>query len=1076
MLVKQSLRIGLITGLLTTGMAIVMFPWWGLNIVWPLAFWPMAFVPLFITGVYAVHRVGRLMPDARRAALAGGVAGLAAAVVTVAAIMLLSILGAMVVPPHPGPSLWSLAVVLMDSPFFVPPKVLFFELPRPLPFPWVFNVKTPDGVLISRVPWTLPLFLPLGALLAALQAWLYHALGPQTTLGLRTAGVIARRRASFQVKLLVGFFSLGLMIFVVGWLGFAATNQMHVQTHAGRARQHWLDHVLRVQHNLRAQSEAFSRLSTSPNEAVIQDVSTLGKQIGAELNHLKTFPPPAHAFESVGAIGSALFRETEKRLPAVRAVDSRFNDLNKATLRLIELYRGGNGAEAHALLASLEPLQRAVTASLWELTNDLNVDLTRWMADTDDTSHGELLAIMLLVLLATGIAFPLGYVFSQVVVRPVTEVSRGLARVGSGDFSTKVRVENRDEFGELAEYVNKMSAELDRLYAELRVLNEHLEQKVQELTELLAQQTATSEVLKTISRSTLHLEPVLDALIENATRLCAAEHGVIFTFDGEFLHPAADHGASPALTDYWRRNPIRPGPAPVSGRAALERLTVHVHDLMAEPGQQHQGAMNTAGVRTVLAVPMLREGLLLGVISIWKTKVEPFTDKQIELVTTFADEAVITIENVRLFKELEARTAQLSRSVEELRALGEVGRAVSSTLDLETVLATIVARANQLAGTDACSVFEYDERAEEFHVRATSNLDEAVVAVARRTPIGRGEGVQGLMAMTLEPVQVPDIGQEGAYSGPLRDVLLRTGTRALLAVPLMREGHLIGGLTVNKKTPGEFSPEVIDLLKTFASQSALAIQNARLFRELEEKSRQLEIASRHKSDFLASVSHELRTPMNAILGFNEMILGGIYGEVSAELKAPLTDIQDSGKHLLRLINNVLDLSKIEAGRMELALGDYSVQETVERVKTSLRSLAEEKGLDFVTAVPEDVPLARGDVGRITQCLMNLAGNALKFTRQGRVEISVDRRGDVLTYRVADTGIGIARDQLETVFGEYRQGDPLISSEFGGSGLGLSITKKFVEMHGGRVWVESELGKGSTFAFEIPLRVDGAKTG
>ncbi|PYM11596.1 MAG: hypothetical protein DMD81_26455, partial [Candidatus Rokuibacteriota bacterium] len=246
--------------------------------------------------------------------------------------------------------------------------------------------------------------------------------------------------------------------------------------------------------------------------------------------------------------------------------------------------------------------------------------------------------------------------------------------------------------------------------------------------------------------------------------------------------------------------------------------------------------------------------------------------------------------------------------------------------------------------------------------------------------------------------------------------------------------------------------------------------------ELEEKSQQLEIASRHKSDFLASVSHELRTPMNAILGFNEMILGGIYGDVGPELKGPLTDIQDSGKHLLRLINNVLDLSKIEAGLMELALADYSVQETVERVKNSLRSLAEEKGLDFVTAVPEDVPLARGDAGRITQCLTNLAGNALKFTRQGRVEISANRRGDALVYRVADTGIGIAGDQLATVFGEFRQADPTIATEFGGSGLGLSITKKFVEMHGGRIWVESELGKGSTFAFEIPLRVEGAKTG
>jgi signal transduction histidine kinase len=211
--------------------------------------------------------------------------------------------------------------------------------------------------------------------------------------------------------------------------------------------------------------------------------------------------------------------------------------------------------------------------------------------------------------------------------------------------------------------------------------------------------------------------------------------------------------------------------------------------------------------------------------------------------------------------------------------------------------------------------------------------------------------------------------------------------------------------------------------------------------------------------------------MNAILGFNEMVLGGIYGDVPEELKVPLVDIQNSGKHLLRLINNVLDLSKIEAGRMELALADYAVQDLVEGVRGSLRSLAAEHGLDFVSAVAADIPLARGDAGRLTQCLMNLAGNALKFTRQGRVEISAELRGDLVRYAVSDTGIGIASEHLEGVFGEFRQGDATISSEFGGTGLGLSITKKFVEMHGGRIWVESALGKGSTFSFVIPLRVE-----
>jgi signal transduction histidine kinase len=278
---------------------------------------------------------------------------------------------------------------------------------------------------------------------------------------------------------------------------------------------------------------------------------------------------------------------------------------------------------------------------------------------------------------------------------------------------------------------------------------------------------------------------------------------------------------------------------------------------------------------------------------------------------------------------------------------------------------------------------------------------------------------------------------------------------------------------VSRKEPGAFAPEVVELLKTFATQSALAIQNARLFRELAEKSRELEVASRHKSQFLASMSHELRTPLNAILGFNEMILGQIYGEVPQDMQEPLEDIQKSGKHLLRLINNVLDLAKIEAGRMELALADYSVQDTVDSVRSTLRPLAEAKGLDLVASVSEDIPLAYGDGGRLTQCLMNLAGNSLKFTKQGRVEIAVDAKDGRLTWRVSDTGIGIPPDKIPTLFSEFKQTDATIASEYGGTGLGLSITKKFVEMHGGRIWVESELGSGSAFIFEVPLRVTTA---
>ena len=415
---------------------------------------------------------------------------------------------------------------------------------------------------------------------------------------------------------------------------------------------------------------------------------------------------------------------------------------------------------------------------------------------------------------------------------------------------------------------------------------------------------------------------------------------------------------------------------------------------------------------------------------------------------------------------------QLTRSVAQLTALSEVGQAISSTLDMETVLKTIVSRAVQLTGLDGGSIWEYDDRTEQFHLRAAQNIDEEFLAILRRTPIRKGEGAVGHSGLTGEPTQIPDI-QDASYRSRLRDALIRAGSRALLVIPLLREEHIIGALTVTRKAPGAFAPDIIELLETFANQSAMAMQNARLFREVADKGRQLEAASRHKSDFLASMSHELRTPLNAILGFNEMILGQVYGEVPADMQEPLADIQSSGKHLLRLINNVLDLAKIEAGRMELSLNDYSVDDMVESVRSTLRPLAAEKGLELVAVLPDDLPLAFGDSGRITQCLMNLTGNSIKFTKAGRVQIGVETRGDLLVYKVADTGIGIPPDKLETVFAEFKQTDATIANEYGGSGLGLSISRKFVEMHGGRIWAESELGKGSTFIFEIPLRVRAA---
>jgi len=252
----------------------------------------------------------------------------------------------------------------------------------------------------------------------------------------------------------------------------------------------------------------------------------------------------------------------------------------------------------------------------------------------------------------------------------------------------------------------------------------------------------------------------------------------------------------------------------------------------------------------------------------------------------------------------------------------------------------------------------------------------------------------------------------------------------------------------------------------------LDMERRRAAAELGRLNDELARTNRAKSEFLANMSHELRTPMNAILGFTEMLIDELYGKLPPELKEPLTDIEVNGRHLLRLINDVLDLSKIEAGRMELALGDYSVHEVIDVVNSSLRSLAVEKGLEFSTSVPDDIPVAYGDSSRLAQCLINLGGNAIKFTKEGRVEIDVTLKGDELIYRVSDTGIGIPESELENIFAEFRQVDATVTREFGGTGLGLAITKKFAELHGGRVWVESEFGAGCTFFLCVPLCTKG----
>ena len=607
-----------------------------------------------------------------------------------------------------------------------------------------------------------------------------------------------------------------------------------------------------------------------------------------------------------------------------------------------------------------------------------------------------------------------------------------------------------------------------RLFTELQEKNSALTEAHAQVSEALERQTATSEILRVISRSQTDVQPVFDTIVQSAVRLCAGLFGALFQFDGELLHMVAHHNYTPeALETAHQIYPARPSRDHGSVRAIVERAVVHIPDVELDPEHQHPGLRRAIGQRSGLFVPMLREGDPVGVIMVSRPEPGPFSNNEIELLKTFADQAVIAIENVRLFKELEARTRDLTRSVGELRALGEIGQAISSTLDLTAVLNTIVARATELSGTDAGVVYEYDEQREVFVPRATAHLHTEIVETMLATPVRKGEGATGRLAEVQQPIQMPDILAAPAESR-VRGALVRSGYRSLLAVPLVRENRLLGGLTILRKATGDFAPEVIELLQTFATQSALAIQNARLFREIEDKSRQLEVASQHKSEFLANMSHELRTPLNAIIGFSEVLSERMFGDLNAKQEEYLKDIHASGQHLLSLINDILDLSKIEAGRMDLELADFYLPATLDNALTLVRERAGRHSISLHAAIDDRLQYIRGDERKIKQVLLNLLSNAIKFTPEGgRIDVEAKLVNESIQVSVNDTGAGIAPEDQEAIFEEFRQVGTA-AKKVEGTGLGLALSRKFIELHGGNIWVKSELGAGSSFTFTIPV--------
>jgi signal transduction histidine kinase len=663
------------------------------------------------------------------------------------------------------------------------------------------------------------------------------------------------------------------------------------------------------------------------------------------------------------------------------------------------------------------------------------------------------------------LAFLAGLFLARKMIIPIQQLRQGAAAIGAGNLDQRISIKTGDELQSLADQFNDMAGRLEESYAGLE---QKVEQRTAELSETLAQQTATAEVLRVISNSPGELQPVFNTMLDNATRICEASFGTMLLLEGDAFRRVALCNAPPEYLEFAEKNPLLyPEKQITLHRLATTKQPVHVADMSVD--EPHAPIVRLGGARTLINIPMLKEGELIGLIGVYRREVRLFSDKQIELLTNFANQAVIAIENVRLLNELRARTDDLARSVGELQALGEVSQAVNSTLNLEQVLTTIVERAVQLSRTDAGAIYVFDESRQEFKLRATYGMSEAMIVALTDRRIGAGDSNIGPVIAGRKPVQVADLRNEA--STPVNEIILREGYRAILVMPLLRPNQIVGALVVRRKTPGEFPQSTIDLLETFADQSVVAIQNARLFNEAEEKGKQLAIASQHKSQFLANMSHELRTPLNAILGYTELILDGIYGEAPEKAQAVLKRVESNGRHLLGLINDVLDLSKIEAGQLVLSLNDYSMKDVLYSVFSAVEPLASEKKLNFKVEAPGELPKGRGDERRLTQVILNLVGNAIKFTDQGDVVIKASSTNGSFTVAVRDTGPGIAPADQGKIFEEFQQADNSATKKKGGTGLGLSISRRIVEMHGGKLWVESEVGKGSVFSFTLPVQVE-----
>ena len=596
-------------------------------------------------------------------------------------------------------------------------------------------------------------------------------------------------------------------------------------------------------------------------------------------------------------------------------------------------------------------------------------------------------------------------------------------------------------------------------------LQEQVDALTRDLVEAQEQQTATAEVLRAISSSPTDAQPVFDMIAKSAARLCNARFCPVFQFDGKLVHFAAVYGYSPeGLAAARRRYPMAPGRGSAAARAILSGNVEEIPDILADSDYTH-----SALFRSIVAVPMLKDGRPIGAIAIGKAQAGHFPERQIKLLQTFADQAVIAIENVRLFEAEQQRTRELSESLQQQTATADVLKVISrSVFELQPVLDTLVATAARLCNAEMAFIFRRQD--EVYRLAANCGFPPAYEAFLKGVALSPSRTtVTGRAALEGHPVHVVDILADPEYDMPETYGLGKS--RTMLSVPLLREKVPIGMITVARQRVEPFTDKQVELVSTFADQAVIAIENVRLFDDIQDKSRQLAEASQHKSRFLANMSHELRTPLNAILGYTELILDRVYGDTPDKMRGVLERIERNGRHLLGLINDVLDLSKIEAGQLVLSLSDYSLKSVIQTVFSAVEPLAREKQIALKIDLAQELPQGHGDERRLTQVLLNLVGNAIKFTDVGEVSIKGSSADGSFNVAVRDTGPGISTADQAKLFQEFQQADNSITKKKGGTGLGLAISRRIIEMHGGRIWVESSPGHGSTFSFTFPVTVE-----